>query len=496
MSKKAIFAQTNAAYWVDVAAKLRNNYGWEICYFMGSKQREKVSELFPHAVFHSKAQIRKNLVPKQCESLKPAPLDKRLLSSLSYYESIFLKMMDRQNYNASMTYFDRISLYHSQIMYWKGVLEHFRPDIVVYRITPHVSHDYALYVLCRIMNIPTVMFERTNLPGCQYPVGSFEDGSEIIRRAYTEALEMGNQQEVSLTPETLSHLENLSKTYADAMPFYLKYHFEHHKKGGDIGGPMSILFSVAKVLYKEFRNKNKRADSDKIPNYMHKKYHENMGRFKRKKLLAHYNRLANPVDLAASYVFVALQCEPERSTCPAGNVFGNQYLMVDMLSKLVPKDWKIYVKEHVSQFKVYQAAERAKSIEFYNMIASMPKVELVPLAYTAFDLIDRAKASATVSGTVGWESVVRGKPTLLFGHCWYKDCRGVFVTHTVEDCKKAIREIANGYKININEVKRFAQIVESCSVRGYIGKFYDLEDIVSYEENVDNLARAIHEFTS
>ena len=494
MSKKAIFAQTNAAYWVDVAAKLRDNYGWEICYFIGSKQREKVLKLFPNAVFHSKAEIRKNIVPHGCEMVKPSPLDKPLLSSLSYHESIFLKMMDRQNYNSSMTYYYRISLYHSQIMYWKGVLEHFRPDVVVYRITPHVSHDYALYALCRIMNIPTVMFERTNLPGYQYPIRSFEEGSEVIKKAYTGALEEGNQQEVSLTPETLSHLQNLSKTYAEAMPFHLKYNLEIYKKSGDIGGSVSILLGAAKNLVKAFLDN--REDFDRIPKYKQKRYHENMGQFKRKKLLAHYNNLAKEVNLSVPYVFVALQCEPERSTCPAGNVFGNQYLMVDMLSKLVPQDWKIYVKEHVSQFKVYQAAERAKSIEFYNMIASMPKVELLPLAYTSFDLIDKAKASATVSGTVGWESVVREKPALLFGHCWYQDCRGIFVTHTVEDCEKAIREIDKGYKVNPKEVKLYAQVVESCSVRGYIGKLYDKMTNISPDENVDNLARAIHEFTS
>jgi hypothetical protein len=173
--------------------------------------------------------------------------------------------------------------------------------------------------------------------------------------------------------------------------------------------------------------------------------------------------------------------------------------MVDVLSKLVPENWKIYVKEHVSQFKVYQAAERSKSVEFYNMIASMPKVELVPLSYTSFELIDRAKASTTVSGTVGWESVVRGKPTLLFGHSWYRDCEGVFVTHTVEDCKKVIEKIKRGYTVDKNKVKCFAQVVESCSVRGYTDKIYEKMKIappVSLEENIENLARAIHEFTA
>ncbi len=97
----------------------------------------------------------------------------------------------------------------------------------------------------------------------------------------------------------------------------------------------------------------------------------------------------------------------------------------------------LYVKEHVSQFKEYQAAERSKTFDFYNKIASKANVAIVPLTYTSFELIDHANASATVSGTVGWESVVRGKPALLFGHSWYRDCKGVFVTHTVEDCKKS-----------------------------------------------------------
>jgi len=494
MSKKAIFAQTSEPYWVDVAAKLRDQYGWNICYFIGRKRQEKALTSFPQAVFHTRAEIRRNVVPDGCEEVKPSPLDKPLLSSLFYYESIFLKMMDRENYDGSLNYYDRITTYHSQLMYWKGVLEHFRPDVVVYRLTPHRSHEYPLYALCRIMDIQTVMFERTSLPGYQYPIRSFEEGSEIIQKAYAKALEMENQQEVSLTPETLSHLENLSKTYAEAMPFHLKYKIENFKKSGDIGGPVSILFRAAKQFIKA--SLDKREDSEKVPNYLHKRYHENMGRFKRKKLFAHYNRLAKGVDMTLPYVFVALQCEPERQTCPTGGVFGHQYIMIDLLSKLLPDGWKLYVKEHVSQFKDYQAAERSKTLDFYDRIAAKHNVELVPLSYTSFELIDHAKASATVSGTVGWESVVRGKPALLFGHSWYRDCKGVFVSHTVEQCRDAIRKIQNGFQVDRNELLCFAKVVENYAVQGYIDKFYEKMNIISAKENVANLAKAIHEFTS
>jgi hypothetical protein len=491
MPKKTIFAQAEQEYWVDVAAKLQDKYGWEISYIIGSKKySKKVSKLFPHSVFHVKEESRKGLAPAVCDMVLSSPLDRTLLSAMSSYESIFMKMMDRYDFDGSLTYHKRISVYHSQVMYWKGVLEHFRPDVVVYRITPHTSYDYILYALCRIMNIPTIMFERTSLPGLVFPVKSFEEGSMILRRGYTEELAMFQKQDISLRPETTAHLENLSKSFTQAMPYHLKYKLKHYKKGGDVGGSLTILSRFAMDFIVAFLHK--KGDYK----YLHKRYYENMGLFKRKKLLTHYNLLAEKVDLKVPYIFVALQCEPERQTCPTGGVFGHQYVMIDLLSKLIPDGWMLYVKEHVSQFKEYQAAERSKTFDFYNIIASKANVELVPLSYTSFELIDHSKASATVSGTVGWESVVRGKPALLFGHSWYRDCRGVFVTHTVEECKEAIRKIQNGFQVDRNELICFAKAVENCSVRGYIDKFYEKMNIVSHEENVENLAQAIYEFTS
>jgi hypothetical protein len=491
MSKKAIFAQAEQVPWVDVAAKLRDQYGWDICYFIGGKkQSKKAATLFPNTVFHNKVMARSNRWPKVGDQIPSSTLDKTLLSAMSFHESIYMKMLDRSDVDGSLTYHKRVESYHSQVMQWKGVLEHFKPDVVVYRIAPHTGYDYALYALCRVLGFPTVMFERTSLPGRVYPVTSFEEASMAIREAYAIELEKKNNQAISLTPETEAYLENLSKTFQEAMPYHLKYKLKHSKKNGELGGIPSILFRFVIEVAKVVRHKRTYRE------YLNERYHESKGRLKRKKLHAHYNQLARPVNTKLSYIFVALQCEPERQTCPTGGVFGNQYLMIDLLSKLLPPGWMLYVKEHVSQFKDYQAAERSKTLDFYDRIASMHNVELVPLSYTSFELIDHAKASATVSGTVGWESVVRGKPALLFGHSWYRDCKGVFVTHTVKDCKDAIQKIQNGFQVDQNELICFAKVVEDFSVRGYIDKFYEKMNIVSHEENVENLARAINEFTS
>ncbi len=491
MSVKAIFPQVFQAYWIDVAAELRDKYGWDICYFVGKgRLREKSLKLFPRAVFHTKAAFLKNLIPDGCEAVAPSHLDKELLSALSLYESIFMKMMDRYNYDGSLTYQKRVSHYHFMLSYWKGALEHFRPDVIVYSVSPHLGYDYASYAVSRIMNIPTVMFERTSLPGFVYPVTSFEDGSEIIRRSYINALKTIEKKKISLTPETAAYIEKLSQDYESAMPFHLRYKLTHFKNRGDVGKTALLLLRIARdfIIAQVFKRGNL--------HFLRKGYYKSIGLLKKKKLLAHYRQLAHAVNLKRPYVFVALQCEPERQTCPVGGVFGNQYLMINLLSRVVPEGWKIYVKEHPSQFKAYQMAERAKTAEYYDLIASTPKVKLVPLTYNSFNLIDCAQATATVSGTVGWESVLRGKPTLMFGHSWYQDCKGIFVTHTREDCRKAIRKIKNGYTIDMDEVKCFAQVVESCSVRGYIDRLYEKMKIIPPEENVENLAKSIFEFTS
>jgi hypothetical protein len=488
MSKRAIFVHAELPFWIEVAAELRDLYGWEICYFVGNvKHKEKALKLFPNAVYQTTAEAKTAQSPEGCKTFLRSPLDSQLLSALASHESIFMKMMDRYNFNGALTYLERLFAYHAQIMYWKGVLERFRPDVVTFRIEPHMGYDYSLYALCKVMDIPTVMFERTCLPGFTYPVRSFEEGSEIIRNAYASALETYEKQEISLMPSTATHFEKLSQSYDLAMPFHEEFKAKHYKNQGDVGGPLSTLLLVAKDLVKGLLKK-------KNLNRLRKRYHENMGRFKKKKLLAHYQKLTKAVDLTMPYVFVALQCEPERQTCPVGGMFGHQYIMIDLLSKIVPNDWKIYVKEHRSQFKSYMSVERAKTFEYYNKIASMPNVELVPLTYTSFELIDRAKAAATVSGTVGWESVVRGRPALLFGHSWYKDCEGVFAINTVEDCKEAIRKIKNGYQVNADEVKCFANVVERYAVKSYIDKVYERMSTISPKTNVENLAKAIHEF--
>jgi hypothetical protein len=490
MGITAIFANSGIPFWIDVAVYLRDKYEWNIPYFIGADTTRKiVLKKFPKAVFHTNSQAKKNIPPIECSGIHLPSLDQELLTSFLYHESIILKLLDRSDYRGSYTYKKRILFYHSQLSYWMGVINYYKPDVVVFRTAPHAGFDYILYAVCDVFGVRTIMFEKTAMLGRILPVNSFREGSNELRLCYERRIaefNSGGSKLIKLSENTKEHISTLKQSYKKAMPFLLKYKIKNHKNKGELDALTITLIKIIKdIIIGVFIKKTR-------PNYLERKYFSHIGTIKKRKLLKHYNRLAEDVDLSKPFIFAALQCEPERQAVPCGGIFGNQYLMIDMLSKNVPNGWKIYVKEHISQFKSYQAADRGRSIEFYNYINSLHNVKFVPLSYSSFDLIDNAIASATVSGSVGWESVVRGKPALLFGYAWYKDCEGISVTHNLSQLKSVLNEILNGYCVDKDKVAIFASSLEEVSFKGAIDVAFERAGIISYDENVNNFGEAIH----
>ncbi|MDC1239875.1 hypothetical protein N8Z80_02425 [Litorivicinus sp.] len=42
---------------------------------------------------------------------------------------------------------------------------------------------------------------------------------------------------------------------------------------------------------------------------------------------------------------------------------------------------------------------------------------------------------AAVAGTVAWEAALRERPALPFGSARYKECKSIFIIHTLQDVK-------------------------------------------------------------
>ena len=215
---------------------------------------------------------------------------------------------------------------------------------------------------------------------------------------------------------------------------------------------------------------------------------------KKLKLALYYEDKAEVPDLKCKFIYVPLHYQPEMTTCPQGGFYTNQELMIEVLSKSVPEDWMIYVKEHIIQFSRKLAGECSRSYGFYDKIVSLPNVKLVSFkSLSTFDLIDNAKAVAIISGTAGFEAILRGTPTITFGYAWYNGCEGVFYVPSYEECKKVINEIENGFVVDYEKVRLFIYALEKTGFNLSVLPKEEKYTGISYKENVRNLTRALQE---
>ncbi len=130
-----------------------------------------------------------------------------------------------------------------------------------------------------------------------------------------------------------------------------------------------------------------------------------------------------PVDLEARFVYFAMQLQPEMTTSALGGAYRDQALAIEHLSRILPKGVKIYVKENPKQ-RTYMRGPM-----FFHRLRRIENVQIVPSFTDTHALSDRAEFVATISGTVGWEAVCKGKRALVFGNAWYRSLPGVTKFH-------------------------------------------------------------------
>ena len=507
MPLNVIYSECSLPMWLDIAQNLKEEYNWQPCYWTGSKSFGKyVKKKFPHVVFHPNIDAVRGIPANDCKNLDFPVLDQSLLKKLAFNELIALRMMNRMDRRKEFSFEERERLFDKYVRYWSGVLDRFKPDVVVSPVSPHLIYDYVVYNLCKIRKIKTIMFLQTSIDGWIYPVERFEVGSESINSMYKkmeDSVRKNKSKKITLSDDAEKHLEKLSGDYTKALPFYMKKQFEQKKLGSYVfkkivRDPDNILKMIQKAGYlfsrgHYIKKRGKKIEESEIKGleYILCKLE---GANTKNKLRLHYKNLEQKADFKRPYIYFPLHYQPENTTSPIGEYYANQLLIIDLISRCMPKDWILYVKEHSSQWHILMHGECSRTTDFYNDVAVMPNVRLIPLSTSNFELIDKSKAVVTVTGTTGWEAVVRGIPALIFGHAWYKNCEGVFYTPTEQKCRGTISKIEVGYKVDKKLVRLFAHVLEKNCIKAYVDLAYKKIANVSYEQNVDALTNAIKNF--
>lgn len=486
-----IFYGGSQDYFIDLAVLLNEKYGWVPVYWLtDEKQSKKIMSLFDGVKTHDYIDSIKGIGFDGFDPSTMTTVCPDILVSLYAVEANALLMMERNDSNSnSFFYRERIELYHYLVSFWCSVLCSYKIDYVIFEEEPHQASDYVLYKICQVLNIKTILFVRTISSLGILPAWDFETRSNFLSTFYLRNVEkVLCGKNVKISTEVLEYFSKLNGQYEKV----LADHLWDQVDGLTAKGWVASLVNLLSKINEEFSSKQLKTriqllsgDYSSDQKETNKKFHESKQSYAKsilykikaiyiKSILREYyeNIAYKGVFHSEKFIFCALQYQPEKSTCPLGGLFAHQHLVVDVLATNLPDGWKLYVKEHPSQFvKSYtRYGEQSRSKYFYQRLLRNRNVKLLPLNTDVFNLIDNAEAVASVGGTVCWEAVARGTPALNFGKSWFSGCEGIYDVGSKESVQRAIKQIISGKKVNRDMVMVFAQTIHDLGLgNGVIG---------------------------
>lgn len=137
------------------------------------------------------------------------------------------------------------------------------------------------------------------------------------------------------------------------------------------------------------------------------------------------------------YIFFPLHVHPETTTSLfsefAMDHVSQHASTIEYLSKSIPNNTKLLVKEHPAMIGNREARYYKYYNQFYNVDFVGPKV-------SQYDALAQSEYIVTLCGTIGIEALMKKKKVITIGNAYYSYFRGVKHIHCIEDFPKMFQE--------------------------------------------------------
>lgn len=464
--KNVIYINCWVDPWIKVAKLLQNecdlNPVWWIGYSRQDHSDSLVPSAFPEITFQDEVAAWKGQFPQEIEEKSYyCYLDVDFLRRHAHQELQIIKMMDRVDPDRySFNFMERQRHYRNLLKKWSAVIDLKKVDMVISTEIPHRIYDYALFWLCQERGIPYVMMNHTPFAGRYLTLKN--DFFSIGNRFVSDWHKFESMSDIASTlpNDVKEYFEKVKNDYQTAAPQWMRDKRNVVKYTSVPQRAYSYLkrvFLGKSNLFSLFNHKpiKELGELSAAKNRLMKheeSYFTSLERIKHnhkkeqylKDLLDYYESHTSQVDNNEPYVCLFLHYQPEATTSPAGDIFVDQKLCVDMLLKNLPEEYKVYVKEHRHQFLSNRPAQTSRMKDFYDDLRKNNRVKLISTTVDSFTLMQNAKAVATITGTVGWEAVVRQKPVIVFGIIWYENfSKGVLRITDDASAKNMLQFIEN-----------------------------------------------------
>jgi hypothetical protein len=182
------------------------------------------------------------------------------------------------------------------------------------------------------------------------------------------------------------------------------------------------------------------------------------------------------------YVLYPIHFQPEASTLVQAPLYLDQAALIEDISKSLPVGCRLYVKEHVSN-------RGRRSLSFYNRVRSTVGVRLLGPDEDTWSLIQGASAIAVITGTVGWEGLLFGKPVVTFGDVFYNACT---LTHRAglvpkDEWHEVFRKAIFDHEHDDEQLLQFVAAIRQSSRPGFLKNPNTFPEVME-AENIENIA--------
>ena len=274
---------------------------------------------------------------------------------------------------------------------FEEILDEVKPDFFITTETAFRPH-HLFYLLCKKKGIKVLMLNSANWGKHCYISGNYhklDNFNELF--ANRKAL-----------PTTFNDIQNRleSKILSKKVSKFYQSHKNSKIKLMQAAFQLLILSdnSNEKTHYTYYGRKKLKVLLSEINNSIKRWY--------RKKYIDQ-NFLQEIID-DKPFIFLPLQQEPERSLLLSAPDYKNQIETVEYVSKCLPENFLLFVKEHPTQ----GSGRDWREISQYKALQNNPKVRLIHPSVPADEIIKKSKLVISVSGTIALESAFLNTPSI------------------------------------------------------------------------------------
>lgn len=431
-----------------------------------SHRRPKASSALRNLQFIDATYLyRQENLSKAFPQLAPKAISLEIASHFIECQSLFMTMLDRTLPSANSAH-EKQTFFWDLVGYYLAFFEK-NPEIdsIVYDNVPHLPWDICLFYVSKFLNHKVFVLRKTGLRGYIYIDEDFRPGRskwnityQGIENPLTSLLEQFDQSQV-LNDLCFTKGQIGGSWPAAKKPSLFQMSLGWLRKIG-----LKTLVTTVRVLTVPPLNNQLGATEDSVQRtvfagmaplnkFGHFKLHmEYLRKLRECKSAYRASLSANP-DYESSFVYLSLHYQPERTTMPEGLYFDDQILVIRLLAAALPSGWKLFVKEHPRQLNYDMRSMHARTAQDYERIRIIPNVELISEKTPQGFLIEKCKITATISGSVSWEGILKGKPSIVFSENWHAPCVSTRFVSNLEETKAAILELKD---MTVGQVKEEA----------------------------------------